>query len=97
MNIFSQDIFEGTLILNGGYDFRSGNEVIEKDDADLISFGVLFLANPDLPERFMKNAPLNQVDVATFYMDEEKGYNDFSNHIFFPISLPRPTFPSSAA
>jgi N-ethylmaleimide reductase len=72
-----QDIFEETLILNGGYDFRSGNEAIEKGDADLISFGVLFLANPDLPERFRKNAPLNQADVATFYMGEEKGYIDY--------------------
>lgn len=72
-----QDIFEGTLILNGGYDFRSANEAIEKGDADLISFGVLFLANPDLPERFRKNAPLNQADVATFYMDGEKGYIDY--------------------
>lgn len=74
-----QDIFEGTLILNGGYDFRSGNEAIEKGDADLISFGVSFLANPDLPERFRKNAPLNQADTATFYMGEEKGYIDYPN------------------
>jgi N-ethylmaleimide reductase len=72
-----QDIFEGTLILNGGYDFRSGNEAIEKGDADLISFGILFLANPDLPERFRKNAPLNQADVATYYNGEEKGYIDY--------------------
>jgi len=72
-----QDIFEGTLILNGGYDFRIGNESIEKGDADLISFGVLFLANPDLPERFRKNAPLNQADVATYYNGEEKGYIDY--------------------
>jgi N-ethylmaleimide reductase len=71
------DIFEGTLILNGGYDFSSANEVIEKGDADLISFGVLFLANPDLPERFRKNTPLNQADVATFYVGEEKGYIDY--------------------
>jgi len=70
-------IFEGTLILNGGYDYRSANEVIEKGDADLISFGVPFLANPDLPERFRKNAPLNQADVATFYAGEEKGYIDY--------------------
>ncbi|MCX9074518.1 MAG: alkene reductase [Candidatus Methanoperedens sp.] len=71
------EIFEGTLILNGGYDTSSGNEAIEKGDADLISFGVLFLANPDLPERFRKNAPLNSPDVSTFYMGEEKGYIDY--------------------
>jgi len=71
------EIFEGTLMLNGGYDYSSGNEVIEKGDADLISFGVSFLANPDLLERFWKNAPLNQADVGTFYMGEEKGYIDY--------------------
>lgn len=72
-----RNIFKGTLILNGGYDARSGNEAIEKGEADLISFGVLFLANPDLPMRFMKNAPLNSADVATFYVGEEKGYIDY--------------------
>jgi N-ethylmaleimide reductase len=71
------EIFEGTLILNGGYDYSSGNEVIEKGDADLISFGVPFLANPDLPERFRKNAPLNSPDISTFYGGEEKGYIDY--------------------
>ncbi len=72
-----RDIFKGTLILNGGYDARSANEAIEKGEADLISFGVLFLANPDLPLRFMKNAPLNSADAATFYAGEEKGYIDY--------------------
>lgn len=71
------DIFEGTFMLNGGYDANSGNEAIEKSEADLISFGVPFLANPDLPERFRKNAPLNSADVGTFYMGEEKGYVDY--------------------
>lgn len=72
-----RNIFKGTLILNGGYDAGSGNEAVENGDADLISFGVLFLANPDLPERFRKNAPLNSADVATFYVGEEKGYIDY--------------------
>jgi N-ethylmaleimide reductase len=69
--------FEGTLILNGGYDAASGNEVIGSGLADLVSFGVLFLANPDLPDRFRKNAPLNSADPATFYTGEEKGYTDY--------------------
>jgi N-ethylmaleimide reductase len=78
-----RDIFKGTLILNGGYDASSGNEAIEKGNADLISFGVLFLANPDLPERFRKKAPLNSADVATFYAGEEKGYIDYPKLGFF--------------
>jgi N-ethylmaleimide reductase len=72
-----REIFRGTLILNGGYDARSGNEAIEKGGADLISFGTLFLANPDLPERFKKNAPLNSPNHKTFYTGEEKGYIDY--------------------
>jgi N-ethylmaleimide reductase len=69
--------FEGTLILNGGYDAQSANETIENGLADLIAFGVLFLANPDLPERFRKNAPLNKEDLATYYTGEERGYTDY--------------------
>jgi N-ethylmaleimide reductase len=72
-----REIFKGALILNGGYDARTGNETVEKGSADLISFGTLFLANPDLPERFRKNAPLNSPDRNTFYAGEEKGYIDY--------------------
>jgi N-ethylmaleimide reductase len=69
--------FDGTLILNGGYDKKSGEKVIEDGLADLIAFGTLFLANPDLPKRFMTDAPLNHEDIATFYTGEEKGYTDY--------------------
>jgi N-ethylmaleimide reductase len=69
--------FDGTIILNGGYDAAGGNAAIGSGVADLISFGVLFLANPDLPERFRKNALLNDADISTFYAGEEKGYTDY--------------------
>src|SRR5208283_1455882 len=69
--------FNGTFILNSGYDAQKASKAIEADLADLISFGVLFLANPDLPERFRIDAPLNQADAATFYTGEEKGYTDY--------------------
>jgi N-ethylmaleimide reductase len=70
-------IFRGALIANGGYDVRSGHEAIENDKADLIAFGIPFLANPDLPLRYRKDAPLNTPDLATFYAGEEKGYVDY--------------------
>jgi N-ethylmaleimide reductase len=70
-------IFERTFILNGGYGLYSGNEAIASGEADLIAFGVPFLANPDLPERFRQNAPLNEPDVDTFYVGGEKGYTDY--------------------
>ncbi len=69
--------FEGTLMLNGGYDPVSGNAAIDSGIADLISFGAPFLANPDLPDRFRKNAPLNNADSSTFYTGEERGYIDY--------------------
>ena len=67
----------GTVIANGGYDARSGNAAIAHGEADLIAFGVPFLANPDLPLRYLKDAPLNTPDGATFYAGEEKGYVDY--------------------
>ena len=69
--------FNGTLILNGGYDAASGNAPIGNGLADLVSFGVLFIANPDLPERFRIGAHLNTADISTFYTGEEKGYTDY--------------------
>jgi N-ethylmaleimide reductase len=70
-------IFKRTFMLNGGYDLQSGNDAIARGEADLIAFGVPFLANPDLPERLRQNAPLNEPDVATFYAGEAKGYTDY--------------------
>ena len=46
-------------------------------EADLVAFGVPFLANPDLPIRFKVKAPLNVPDQATFYAGEAKGYTDY--------------------
>lgn len=75
-------IFGKTFILNGGYGLRSGNEAIARGEADLIAYGVPFLANPDLPERFRQNAPLNEADVDTFYAGEAKGYTDYPALVF---------------
>ena len=46
-------------------------------EADAVAFGVLLLANPDLPARFRQNAPLNTPDQSTFYASEPKGYTDY--------------------
>jgi N-ethylmaleimide reductase len=64
-------IFERTFILNGDYDLQGENDAIARDEADLIAFGVPFLANPDL-SRFRQNAPLNEPDVTIFYVGSAK-------------------------
>ncbi len=72
-----RDKFSGTMIVNGGYDARSGHAAIARGEADLVAFGVPFLANPDLPARYRESAPLNLPDQATFYAGEAKGYIDY--------------------
>lgn len=69
--------FQGTLIVNGGYDKNRGDAVLSTGAADLVAFGTLYIANPDLPQRFALNAPLNQADPTTFYGGGEKGYTDY--------------------
>lgn len=74
-------IYKGTLITNGGYTKETGNNVLMAANADLVSFGRLFIANPDLPERFAVNAPLNTANPKTFYGmgadHAEVGYTDY--------------------
>lgn len=66
-----------TVIANCGYTQETGEAELEKGIAKLISFGTLFLANPDLPLRFERNAELNQADRATMYGGEDAGYVDY--------------------
>jgi len=74
---YFRPIYKGTLIANGSYDKEKGNAILASGDASLVSFGKLFIANPDLGDRFTKNAPLNQPDVSTFYASGEHGYTDY--------------------
>lgn len=66
-----------TVIANGGYDKDAAEAELEKGIAKLISFGKLFIANPDLPQRFEKNAPLSAPDRTTMYGGGKRGYIDY--------------------
>lgn len=70
-------MIQQTVIANAGYDKASGEAELEKGIAGLVSFGTLFLANPDLPKRFEKDAPLNAPDRATMFGGGEQGYIDY--------------------
>ncbi len=65
------------LIANCGYTRETGEAELEKGIATLISYGILFLANPDLPERFERDAALNEIDKATLYGGKDAGYIDY--------------------
>ena len=72
--------FDGPYIANNGYDLARAQLAITNDTADLVAFGVPFLANPDLVRRYRENLPLNVADHATFYQGGEKGYIDYPFH-----------------
>ena len=69
--------FNGPLIVNGGHTFESGQEAVQTDGADLIAYGMPFIANPDLVERFRQGAEISPPDPDTFYGGDEKGYTDY--------------------
>ncbi len=60
-------IYRGPLIGNVGFDRERGNRLIADGLVDLVAFGRPFIANPDLPARFVAGAPLNEVSPATIY------------------------------
>jgi N-ethylmaleimide reductase len=69
--------FGGPFMVNGGYTAELGALAIERGEADLVAYGVPFLANPDLVERYRTGAPLNAPDFATFYSAGPEGYTDY--------------------
>ncbi|XP_042384070.1 12-oxophytodienoate reductase 7-like [Zingiber officinale] len=73
-----RDAYDGTFVCSGGYTRQLGVEAVEQGDADLVSYGRLFISNPDLVERFKSDAPLNRYVRATFYTpDPVVGYTDY--------------------
>jgi N-ethylmaleimide reductase len=69
--------YRGVYIANGGYDRERAVAALENGHADLVSFGVLYLANPDLVARLRDGGPFNAPDRATFYGGGERGYTDY--------------------
>jgi len=69
--------FGGPFIANEGFTQESAEKTLAEGKADAVAFGKLFIANPDLVQRFAKHAPLNNWDTATFYSGGEKGYVDY--------------------
>ena len=70
-------IYNGTIIINGGFDQEKGNAVLEAGDANLVAYGKPYISNPDLAERFEQNLPLTDWNQDTFYTPGTKGYLDY--------------------
>jgi N-ethylmaleimide reductase len=72
-------LYSGPLMINGGFDQSASHAIVASGAADLVSFGELFLANPDLVRRFSLGSALNAPRPATFWTGGAEGYVDYPN------------------
>jgi N-ethylmaleimide reductase len=71
-------VFQGIIIGNCGYTKESAQERIAEGNADIIAIGRPFITNPDLPERFRNNWPLNpSEDMSLWYTPGPEGYTNY--------------------
>jgi N-ethylmaleimide reductase len=73
----AREHFKGVLMLNGGFDHASAERSLASGLADAIVFGRLFIANPDLVERFRLGAALNPLNMSGLYGGGAAGYTDY--------------------
>ena len=79
LNPYIKEAFDGVLIANEKFTQESAENLLSSGVADAVSFGLLFIANPDLPKRFKEKLDLNEVNFNTIYADGETGYTDYSS------------------
>jgi len=76
-----RNTFNGIMIVNGGYTRERAIQAVESGAADLVSFGIPFISNPDLPYRLEHNLELAAADRATFYSATPQGFTDYSTYV----------------
>ncbi len=72
-----RNVYNGLLVGNMGYTAEEADSAIRDKKLDAVAFGVPFLCNPDLPERFATGGTLNSPDQNTFYSQGKEGYTDY--------------------
>ena len=77
-NFLYRPLYNGHLIANVDMTQERGNRLIKTGLADSIAFGRPYIANPDLPMRFLRGAELNDVNWPTVYASGPKGYTDYA-------------------
>jgi 2,4-dienoyl-CoA reductase-like NADH-dependent reductase (Old Yellow Enzyme family) len=69
--------FGGVFIANEKFNQETAEKAIANKEADAVSFGILFISNPDLPKRFLEKVPLNETNFQTIYAEGKTGYSDY--------------------
>lgn len=73
--------YKGTLILAGGMNLEKANDLISRNVIDLAAFGVPYIGNPDLVERYRHGWPVVSVDQDVFYGGGSRGYTDYGHYV----------------
>ncbi|OJI48909.1 alkene reductase [Vibrio vulnificus] len=73
-----REYFTNTIIVAGSYTQARADEVLKKGYADLVAFGRPFVSNPDLVARLKHQQPLAELDGATLFGGDERGYTDYT-------------------
>lgn len=69
--------YNGPLLVNGGYDQARAEKAVAEKEADAVAFGMPYISNPDLVQRFRGGMPLAAADPSSLYGGGEAGYTDY--------------------
>ncbi|QNT79381.1 alkene reductase [Entomobacter blattae] len=70
-------VFTGKVLCAGRYTAEKAAKAVGSGLVDMVGFGRLFIANPDLVSRIEHGYPYNKIDDDTKYFGHEKGYIDY--------------------
>ncbi len=82
-----KELFGGVYVANEALNQELGQQLLDHGKADAVAYGKLFIANPDLPLRFARNAPLNRPEPNTFYAPGPHGYIDYPSLEMEPVGV----------
>ncbi len=77
LSVKMKNTFGGSFIRNEKFTFESAQKAVESGECTAVAFGVPYIANPDLVEKFQAGAKLNPPHPATFYGPDSRGYTDY--------------------
>lgn len=69
--------FNGVWIANEYLTIESAKRILSSGQADAVSFGKAYIANPDLLNRIVNDLPLNEINPQTLYTKGSEGYTDY--------------------
>ncbi|MGJ7582201.1 alkene reductase [Variovorax sp. RHLX14] len=72
-----REAFGGTFIMNSDFDFERGQDILQKGEADAVSYGRPFISTPNLPEAFKAGKKVAPGNPKTYYGLGAEGYIDY--------------------